>query len=59
MSAAAHAGNARLDLMLLELRLPTVRRLAGDLCVQSDREGWPAHRLLEAGGVRGRIVLTF
>ncbi|MDF1486248.1 IS21-like element helper ATPase IstB [Ramlibacter sp. H39-3-26] len=48
MSAAAHAGNARLDLMLLELRLPTVRRLAGDLCVQSDREGWPAHRLLEA-----------
>lgn len=48
MSAAAHAGNARLDLMLLELRLPTVRRLAAELCAQSDREGWPGHRLLEA-----------
>jgi DNA replication protein DnaC len=34
--------------MLAELRLPTVRRLAGDLCAQSDREGWPGHRLLEA-----------
>jgi DNA replication protein DnaC len=39
---------ARLDLMLIELRLPTVRRLAGELCAQSDSEGWPAHRLLEA-----------
>ena len=38
----------RLDLMLTELRLPTVRRLATELCTQSDHEGWPAHRLLEA-----------
>lgn len=38
----------RLDLMLTELRLPTVRRLAGELCAQSDREGWTAQRLLEA-----------
>lgn len=38
----------RLELMLAELRLPTVRRLAGQVCAQSDREGWPAHRLLEA-----------
>ncbi len=45
MSAAL---NARLGLMLTELRLPTVKRLALDLCVQSDREGWPGHRLLEA-----------
>ena len=45
MSAAA---NARLGLMLTELRLPTMKRLAPDLCAQSDREGWPAHRLLEA-----------
>ena len=45
MSAAA---NARLGLMLTELRLPTMKRLAADLCAQSDREGWPAHRLLEA-----------
>jgi DNA replication protein DnaC len=45
MNAAIAAG--RLELMLTELRLPTVRRLAADLCAQSDREGWPAHRLLE------------
>ena len=38
----------RLDLMLTELRLPTMKRLATSLCVQSDHEGWPAHRLLEA-----------
>jgi DNA replication protein DnaC len=38
----------RLDLMLTELRLPTIKRLAPDLCEQSDREGWPGLRLLEA-----------
>ena len=38
----------RLDLMLTELRLPTMKRLAASMCTQSDREGWPAHRLLEA-----------
>jgi DNA replication protein DnaC len=38
----------RLDLMLTELRLPTIKRLATDLCAQFDREGWPGHRLLEA-----------
>ncbi len=45
---AATLPAGRLELMLTELRLPTVRRLAADLCAQSDREGWPAHRLLEA-----------
>jgi len=40
--------NARLDLILTELRLPSIRRLALDLCEQSDREGWPGGRLLEA-----------
>jgi len=35
-------------MMLTDLRLPTIKRLAGDLCAQSDTEGWPAHRLLEA-----------
>jgi DNA replication protein DnaC len=40
--------NARLDLMLTELRLPSIKRLALDLCAQSDREGWPGNRLLEA-----------
>ena len=33
--------NARLDLILTELRLPSIKRLALDLCEQSDREGWP------------------
>ena len=40
--------SARLGVMLTDLRLPTIKRLAGDLCAQSDLEGWPAHRLLEA-----------
>ena len=40
--------SARLGVMLTDLRLPTIKRLAGDLCAQSDSEGWPAHRLLEA-----------
>ena len=38
----------RLGLMLTDLRLPTIKRLAGDLCAQSDSQGWPGHRLLEA-----------
>jgi len=48
VSAATSGTHARLELMLVELRLPSIRRLAGDLCAQSDREGWPGHRLLEA-----------
>lgn len=50
MSAASitTTTSARLGMMLTDLRLPTVKRLAGDLCAQSDLEGWPAHRLLEA-----------
>jgi DNA replication protein DnaC len=46
MSASIVAG--RLAFMLTELRLPTIKRLADELCAQSDREGWPAQRLLEA-----------
>ncbi|MCU0940517.1 MAG: IS21-like element helper ATPase IstB [Burkholderiaceae bacterium] len=42
------AASGRLSLMLTELRLPTIKRLAADLCAQSDREGWPGQRLLEA-----------
>jgi DNA replication protein DnaC len=45
MSAAVEG---RLGLILTDLRLPTVKRLALDLCAQSDREGWPGNRLLEA-----------
>ena len=47
MSGATMAAG-RLELILTELRLPTVKRLADALCVQSDREGWPGRRLLEA-----------
>ena len=47
MSAVrASADAARLPLMLTDLRLPTIKRLWGDLAVQSDREGWRAERLL-------------
>ena len=38
----------QVGMMLSDLRLPTMKRLAGDLCAQSDLEGWPAYRLLEA-----------
>lgn len=48
MSGATAPLTGRLGLMLTDLRLPTIKRLAQDLCDQSDREGWPAHRLLEA-----------
>jgi len=48
MSGAAIAATGRLGLMLTELRLPTIRRLATGLCAQSDSEGWAGHRLLEA-----------
>ena len=46
--AAIAAAGGRLALMLGELRLPTVKRLYGELCAQSDREGWTGQRLLEA-----------
>jgi DNA replication protein DnaC len=48
ISTSITATSARLGVMLTDLRLPTIKRLAGDLCAQSDNEGWPAHRLLEA-----------
>ena len=48
MSAAPSPADGRLGLMLGQLRLPTIKRVAADLCAQSDREGWPGRRLLEA-----------
>jgi DNA replication protein DnaC len=48
MSGAAVESGGRLGMMLRDLRLPTIKRLATDLCAQSDREGWPGARLLEA-----------
>jgi DNA replication protein DnaC len=47
MSNAKFNLDGRLGLMLTELRLPTIRRLAPELCDQSDREGWSARQLLE------------
>lgn len=40
--------SARLAVMLTELRLPTIKRLSAEMCAQSDHEGWPGQRLLEA-----------
>ncbi len=37
---------AAVPIMLTELRLPTIKRLWADLAAQSNREGWPAERLL-------------
>jgi DNA replication protein DnaC len=48
MSATAQAmTGARLSVMLSELRLPTIKRMAAQLCDEADREGWPGRRLLE------------
>jgi DNA replication protein DnaC len=48
MSGTTTIAAGRLALMLTELRLPTIKRLSEPMCEQSDREGWPARRLLEA-----------
>jgi DNA replication protein DnaC len=40
--------DARLGLMLTELRLPTIGRLWPDFTQRADKEGWPATRLLGA-----------
>jgi hypothetical protein len=47
MSGSPLNSDGHLGVMLTELRLPTIKRLAADFCEQSDREGWPARRLLE------------
>ncbi|MGA7285034.1 MAG: IS21-like element helper ATPase IstB [Candidatus Cybelea sp.] len=47
MSGTKLNADGRLGIMLTELRLPTIKRLATDLCDQSDLEGWPARQLLE------------
>ncbi|MGF6978162.1 DNA replication protein DnaC [Paraburkholderia sp. JPY465] len=47
MNAPAHDGG-RLALMLNELRLPTISRLWPEFAERSDKEGWPATRLLGA-----------
>ena len=39
---------ARVELILTELRLPTVKSVWADLAAQADKEGWPAARFLAA-----------
>ena len=39
---------ARLGIMLNELRLPTIKTLWPQFADQADREGWPAARFLSA-----------
>ena len=46
-TTAATTTSARLGMILTDFRLPTIKRLAGRLCAQSDTEGWSVHRLLE------------
>ncbi|MBV9510378.1 MAG: IS21-like element helper ATPase IstB [Caulobacteraceae bacterium] len=48
MSSADPIDAARLELLLGELRLPTISRLWANLAEQSDREAWPAARFLAA-----------
>jgi DNA replication protein DnaC len=48
MSTPAAIDTAALNLMLSELRLPTIKALWPQFTAQADREGWPAARLLTA-----------
>jgi DNA replication protein DnaC len=43
-----HIDEARLGIMLNELRLPTIKTLWSQFAEQADREGWPAARFLSA-----------
>ena len=40
----------KLELMLTDLRLPTIKRLWPDYAARADKEGWPAARFLETLG---------
>ena len=48
MSTPAPINTVALNLMLSELRLPTIKALWPQFTAQADREGWPAARLLTA-----------
>jgi DNA replication protein DnaC len=48
MKAADPIDNARVELLLAELRLPAVKQVWAALAAQSDKEGWPAARFLAA-----------
>ena len=46
MSTPAASDTATLNLMLSELRLPTIKALWPQFTAQADPEGWPAARLV-------------
>ena len=49
MKAVSHAvDEARLGIMLNDLRLPTIKTLWPQFAERADREGWPAARFLAA-----------
>lgn len=48
MNSAHHIDEARLGIMLNELRLPTIKTLWPRFAETADREGWPAARFLAA-----------
>lgn len=48
MKGAPTIDEARLGIMLNELRLPTIKTLWPQFAEQADREGWPAARFLSA-----------
>jgi IstB-like ATP binding protein len=48
MSSSVSVEAARLELMLTELRLPAIKAMWATIAAQSDKEGWPAARLLAA-----------
>ncbi len=48
MSATDPIDEARLGLLLSDLRLPGIRHIWSDFAERADREGWPAARFLTA-----------
>jgi DNA replication protein DnaC len=48
MSATSTVDIARVELLLTELRLPTIKAMWTTIAAQSDKEGWPAARFLAA-----------
>ena len=58
MSTPASLDTAALNLMLGELRLPTIKALWPQFTAQADCEGWPAARLLAEHGYRVLFART-
>ena len=44
MKSATAVDTARVELLLVELRLPAIKLVWSDLADQADKEGWPAAR---------------